>query len=104
MKNREVVLVAAAMVGAGLSWSGRQASFTNLAGIAVVCFVTTTLLSYFAPKRCAIIGFLTGGSVTLTGALTGQIGAMLALMVAMFGALVGYGLDKTWRDNDGTPA
>ncbi|MFX9061559.1 hypothetical protein ABTN34_17070, partial [Acinetobacter baumannii] len=80
MKASEVVLLGAAIVGAGLSWSGWQSAFGNLAGIAAVCFITTTLFSYVSPKRCAFIAFLTGGSVTLTGILTGQVGAMLALM------------------------
>lgn len=104
MKNSAATLPAAALLGAALAWSGWQAKHSNLIGIALIGFLAATLLSYFSPKRCAIIGAIVGLPVGLVGALTGEPAAMMTLMVALFGALVGYGLDRTWRDNDGTPA
>lgn len=70
----------------------------------MVALVSSTFISYFASKRCALVGLLVGAPVAVVGLFIGQIGSLVMLVVSLFGALVGYGLVRTWRDNDGTPA
>jgi hypothetical protein len=92
-----LVVAAALLIGAGIGHVDSRPTWDDTGITAGTVFVASAVLSFFRPRFALAIALAVGGWIPLIEIIRGGgYGSLLALAIALVGALCGAGARNLW--------